>query len=82
MYVAFAYWHLGHQIAAPRVRATDTKIPAKPLVPESDVQRFYRERIVAAPEVFQPHVNRALRGLFGLVRGEREGAVRPSARDA
>ena len=30
----------------------------------------------------QPHVNRALRGILRLVRGERQGGLRPSARDA
>jgi hypothetical protein len=32
------------------VKTGDIKAAAKPLVPDSDVQRFYRERIVAAPE--------------------------------
>ena len=31
-------------------KASEIKAAAKPLVPDSDVQRFYRERIVAAPE--------------------------------
>jgi hypothetical protein len=48
------------QIEAPRVwandnktsetKSNDNKATTKPLVPDSDVQRFYRERIVAAPE--------------------------------
>ena len=43
------------QLAPPRVWANDNKTNdnksvAKPLVPDSDVQRFYRERIVAAAE--------------------------------
>ncbi len=43
------------QIEPPKVWANDNKTNdnksvAKPLVPDSDVQRFYRERIVAAPE--------------------------------
>jgi hypothetical protein len=42
-------------IAQERIGANDNKTgeyrsPAKPLVPDSDVQRFYRERIVAASE--------------------------------
>lgn len=41
---------LAAPVEAPRVWANDNKTPAKPLVPDSDVQRFYRERIVAAPE--------------------------------
>ena len=45
-------------------------------VPDSDVQRFYRERVVAASEGFEPHVDRALRGVLPLVRGQREGALR------
>jgi hypothetical protein len=35
---------------APRVGANDNRTPARPLVPESDIQRYYRERIVAAAE--------------------------------
>jgi hypothetical protein len=43
------------QIEAPKVwandnKTNDNKTATKPLVPDSDVQRFYRERIVAAPE--------------------------------
>ena len=44
------------QIEPPKVWANDnktndnSKAVTKPLVPDSDVQRFYRERIVAAPE--------------------------------
>jgi hypothetical protein len=38
------------QIEAPKVWATDNKAATKPLVPDSDVQRFYRARVVAAPE--------------------------------
>lgn len=49
------------QIEAPKIWANDNKTSdskgndnkttgSKPLVPDSDVQRFYRERIVAAPE--------------------------------
>jgi len=30
--------------------ANDNRTPARPLVPESDVQRYYRERVVAATE--------------------------------
>jgi hypothetical protein len=42
-------------VAQPRVWANDNKtndikLPAKPLVPDSDVQRFYRERVVGADE--------------------------------
>jgi hypothetical protein len=33
----------------PRI-ANDNRIPARPLVPESDIQRYYRERVVAAAE--------------------------------
>jgi hypothetical protein len=35
---------------APRVGANDNRTPARPLVPESDIQRYYRERVVAAAE--------------------------------
>ncbi|HZN29619.1 MAG TPA: hypothetical protein VFB88_09665 [Xanthobacteraceae bacterium] len=35
---------------APRLGANDNRSPARPLVPESDVQRYYRERVVAAAE--------------------------------
>jgi hypothetical protein len=43
------------QIEAPKVwandnKSNDNKAATKPLVPDSDVQRFYRERIVGAPE--------------------------------
>jgi hypothetical protein len=41
------------QVAQPpprRFGANDNRTPARPLVPESDVQRYYRERIVAAAE--------------------------------
>jgi hypothetical protein len=48
------------QIEAPKVwandnkssetKVNDNKTGSKPLVPDSDVQRFYRERIVGAPE--------------------------------
>jgi hypothetical protein len=43
------------QIEAPKVWATDNKTNGnkavtKPLAPDSDVQRFYREKIVGAPE--------------------------------
>jgi hypothetical protein len=33
-----------------RLGANDNRTPARPLVPESDVQRYYRERVVAAAE--------------------------------
>jgi hypothetical protein len=33
----------------PRI-ANDNRVPARPLVPESDIQRYYRERVVAAAE--------------------------------
>ncbi len=35
---------------APRLGANDNRSPARPLVPESDIQRYYRERVVAAAE--------------------------------
>ena len=35
---------------APRLGANDNRTPARPLVPESDIQRYYRERVVAAAE--------------------------------
>jgi hypothetical protein len=35
---------------APRFGANDNRSPARPLVPESDIQRYYRERVVAAAE--------------------------------
>ena len=35
---------------ARRLGANDNRMPARPLVPESDVQRYYRERVVAAAE--------------------------------
>lgn len=35
---------------ARRLGANDNRTPARPLVPESDVQRYYRERVVAAAE--------------------------------
>jgi hypothetical protein len=43
------------QIEAPKIwandnKSNDNKAATKPLVPDSDVQRFYRERIVGAPE--------------------------------
>src|SRR5262247_4033842 len=34
--------------AAPRHGANDNKVAAKPLLPDSDVERYYRERIVAS----------------------------------
>ncbi len=36
-------------VAQPRI-ANDNRTPAKPMVPDSDVQRFYRERVIAASE--------------------------------
>jgi hypothetical protein len=33
-----------------RVEANDNRTPARPPVPESDIQRYYRERVVAAAE--------------------------------
>src|SRR5262245_30893905 len=36
--------------AEPRVGANDNRVPARPVVPESDIQRYYRERVVAAGE--------------------------------
>jgi hypothetical protein len=33
-----------------RLGANDNRTPARPLVPESDIQRYYRERVVAAAE--------------------------------
>ena len=38
------------QAAPARRGANDNRTPARPLVPESDVQRYYRERVVAAAE--------------------------------
>jgi hypothetical protein len=34
----------------PRLGANDNRSPARPPVPESDIQRYYRERVVAAAE--------------------------------
>jgi hypothetical protein len=36
------------QVPARRLGANDNKVGGKPLLPDSDVERFYRERIVAA----------------------------------
>jgi len=46
---------VANPVAQPRVwandnKTNDNKLPAKPLVPDSDVQRFYRERVVGASE--------------------------------
>jgi hypothetical protein len=38
------------QPVAVRLGANDNRTPVRPVVPESDVQRYYRERIVAAAE--------------------------------
>jgi hypothetical protein len=35
---------------APKSGANDNRLPSRPIVPESDVQRYYRERIVTAAE--------------------------------
>lgn len=35
---------------SPKSGANDNRVPSRPLVPESDVQRYYRERIVTAAE--------------------------------
>jgi hypothetical protein len=35
---------------APQSGANDNRLPSRPIVPESDVQRYYRERIITAAE--------------------------------
>ena len=39
-------------LATPQISANERELLSRPLVPDSEVQRFYRERIVAAPESF------------------------------